>query len=60
VPPHMWYPMGDGHLVFRHEIVCAGCEERICPKGDPAPCMTGHSPDRIRDEIGQWLNSNVN
>lgn len=56
VPPHMWHPMGDGHLVFRHEIACAGCEERICPKGDPAPCMTGHSPDRIRDEIEQWLN----
>ncbi|MEZ5308706.1 MAG: glycosyltransferase family 9 protein [Pyrinomonadaceae bacterium] len=30
--PGRWYPYGDGHTVFRHQVPCEGCNSPDCPE----------------------------
>lgn len=31
--PVLTSPVGDGHVIIRHQISCSPCFERVCPKG---------------------------
>ncbi len=39
-PPGQWAPLGEGHVILRHPVPCAGCGHRVCPVPGH-PCMTG-------------------
>ena len=32
--PGIWYPYGDGHVVFRTSIDCEGCMLQVCPRNN--------------------------
>lgn len=46
--PGRFEPLGDGHVVLRHKVACAGCRlvERACPVPGH-PCMAGISIDQV-------------
>ncbi len=43
-PPGQWEPLGEGHILLRHPVPCAGCGLEDCPVPDH-PCMTGITVD---------------
>lgn len=44
--PGHWYPMGEGHMVIRHPVECAGCALFECNLLEH-PCMNGISVDSV-------------
>lgn len=37
---HLFYPIGQEHIILQNPPVCAGCNLMKCPKGTPPPCLT--------------------
>jgi len=46
--PGRFYPLGDGHIVLRHSVPCAGCRliMQPCPVNEH-PCMTGITVEMV-------------
>jgi len=41
-----WDPLGDGHIVIRKPVNCAGCRVTVCPREDHL-CMTEIGVDEV-------------
>ena len=57
--PGRFYPLGDGHIVLRESVPCAGCRlvMQACPV-EGHPCMTGITVDRVWRELGEMKVAN--
>lgn len=56
LPAEKWHPFGRDNLYFRGDAECAGCEKRVCPRGDPAPCLTLVAVDTVFAQVRDaWL-----
>lgn len=53
--PRWTGPRGPYHRILREPCECSPCYERICPHGQPAPCLAKLSPGKVltvvRDQI---------
>jgi heptosyltransferase III len=56
--PGQWFPMGEGHAVFLHPVICAGCQTFICPRPGH-PCTEEISPDVIWQYAESMLNGDA-
>jgi ADP-heptose:LPS heptosyltransferase len=45
-PPGLWYPLGDGHQVFRTPIDCEGCGLKVCTEQQMA-CILSITPEPV-------------
>ncbi len=45
--PNWTGPRGAGHRILREPCDCSPCYERICPHGQPAPCMARLVPETV-------------
>ncbi|MFT3745250.1 MAG: glycosyltransferase family 9 protein [Pyrinomonadaceae bacterium] len=54
--PGQWFPLGDGHRVFQHDVACAGCRCQECPVAGH-PCMNGIQVEPVLDELRNKLAS---
>ena len=52
--PGSWNPYGEGHIVLRHDLPCAGCLAAVCPKGNPV-CIEGITVDEVEDAVKRML-----
>lgn len=52
--PGAWNPYGEGHIVLRHDLPCAGCLAAVCPKGSPA-CIESITVDEVEDAVKRML-----
>ena len=48
--PGSWNPYGEGHIVLRHDLSCAGCHADACPKGKTV-CIEGITVDEVEDAV---------
>lgn len=56
VPPGSWDPPGEGHVLLRHPVNCAGCRKAVCPI-KAHPCMRGLTVDLAWEGILSFLGS---
>lgn len=54
--PGQWFPRGDIHTVFQHDVSCAGCRVQECPVAGH-PCMTGIPIEPVFKELMKRLRS---
>lgn len=54
--PGQWFPLGDGHTIFQHDVSCAGCRVQECPVAGH-PCMTGIPIEPVFKELMKRLRS---
>ena len=52
--PGQWFPLGDGHTIFQHDVPCAGCRVLECPVAGH-PCMTGIPIEPVFKELMKRL-----
>lgn len=58
--PGRFYPLGEGHIVLRHSVLCAGCRliMQPCPV-EGHPCMTGITVDRVWQAVQTMMVSRL-
>jgi len=44
-----WEPLGDGHIILRHDIDCAGCMLEVCANNNK--CLRQISVDEVFNEV---------
>lgn len=54
--PGQWFPLGDGHTIFQHDVPCAGCRRQECPVVGH-PCLNGISAEPVLEELRIKLRS---
>ncbi|MEQ1605250.1 MAG: glycosyltransferase family 9 protein [Pyrinomonadaceae bacterium] len=54
--PGQWFPLGNGHTIFQHDVACAGCRSQECPVAGH-PCMKGISVEPVLEELRKKLRS---
>ena len=52
--PGAWNPYGEGHIVLRHDLPCAGCLAAVCPKGSPV-CIESITVDEVEAAVKRML-----
>ncbi|MBA2620146.1 MAG: glycosyltransferase family 9 protein [Acidobacteria bacterium] len=52
--PGNWFPLGTGHLVVFHPVVCAGCRAYTCPR-PTHPCMTEISVEAVWQNLQKFM-----
>ncbi|MBF0136998.1 MAG: glycosyltransferase family 9 protein [Magnetococcus sp. DMHC-1] len=52
--PGRWHPLGQGHEIIRHPVVCGGCGFSICPRPDHL-CMTSVTVSEVLAVVLQQL-----
>lgn len=55
--PGLWHPIGDQHIVIRHELACGGCELQVCTE-KRMECMNRISVEEVIDSCTKLLYSN--
>lgn len=52
-PAGFWYPLGEGHRIFRcdPEPECVGCRKQDCPFGTPARCIGAIPEEKVRQAV---------
>jgi ADP-heptose:LPS heptosyltransferase len=54
--PGRWEPVGEGHLVLRHDVPCAGCQLTTCIERERA-CLKGIEVSDVLAAVGAVLMS---
>ena len=52
--PACWHPYGEGHVVVKHELPCAVCLKRSCPRGRAA-CIEDIPVDEVEAAVRQMF-----
>lgn len=52
--PGNWFPLGGGHLIVFHPVVCAGCRALDCPRPGH-PCMTRISVESVWQNLEKFM-----
>ncbi len=52
--PGAWNPYGEGHIVVRHDLPCAGCLVTVCPKERPS-CIEDITVDEVESAVKRML-----
>ena len=52
--PGAWNPYGEGHIVLRHDLPCAGCLAAVCPHGRPS-CIEDISVDEVESAVRRMI-----
>ncbi len=52
--PGQWYPLGDGHLILSHRVICAGCRTQTCPI-EAHPCMGEITVDAAWQALSEFI-----
>jgi ADP-heptose:LPS heptosyltransferase len=57
--PRLWHPYGEHHVVLRHDLACASCEQESCFH-DPSLCMDKISVPEVLAALEQiWSKPNT-
>lgn len=54
-PTNYWRPLSKVSRILTANIPCHECRNTICPKGNPAPCITQISADMVYGEIRSFI-----